>query len=379
MTIDRNEAVATIDPEPAERRSVVQLRGIHHVEMYVGNAYQAAHFYRGAFGFRPVARAGLATGTRDRASYALEQEKIRLVLTSPMDPDTSLGHHVAQHGDGVYDVAFAVDDVEDAFHAAVSRGARPVMEPVVSEDDGGRVVRATIGAFGEAVHSFIQRDGYEGPFLPGYAAHDAMGPVDPVGLVSVDHVAVSLDEGSLEEMVEFYQEVLGFHQSHAEMVWTERSAMNSKVVEDPSGSIKFPLQEPARAKGKSQIEEYLNFNKGAGSQHVAYLTDDIVATMRAVRRNGIQFLRVPDTYYEALEERVGKLAPGVLKSVQELGILIDSDDDGILLQTFSETLEGRPTFFVELIERRGARGFGAGNIKALFEAVEREQALRGTL
>jgi 4-hydroxyphenylpyruvate dioxygenase len=379
MTIDSNEPVATAGLELAERRSVVQLRGIHHVEMYVGNAYQAAHFYRGAFGFRPVARAGLATGTRDRASFALEQEKIRMVLTSPVDPDTPLGRHVARHGDGVYDVAFAVDDVEEAFHAAVSRGARPVMEPVASEDDGGRVVRATIGAFGEAVHSFIQRDGYEGPFLPGYAACEPMGEVDPVGLVSVDHVAVSLDEGSLEEMVAFYQDVLGFHQSHAEMVWTERSAMNSKVVEDPSGSIKFPLQEPARAKGKSQIEEYLNFNKGAGSQHVAYLTDDIVGTMRAVRRNGIRFVQVPGTYYDVLEDRVGKLAPGVLKAVQELGILIDSDDDGTLLQTFSEPLEGRPTFFVELIERRGARGFGAGNIKALFEAVEREQALRGTL
>lgn len=379
MTIDRNEAIATAALEPAEPRSVVQLRGIHHVEMYVGNAYQSAHFYRAAFGFRPVARAGLATGTRDRASYALEQEKIRMVLTSPVDPDTPLGRHVARHGDGVYDVAFAVDNVEEAFHAAVSRGARPVMEPVTSEDDGGRVVRATIGAFGEAVHSFVQRDGYEGAFLPGYAAYDAMGPVEPVGLVSVDHVAVCLDEGSLDEMVEFYKEVLGFHQSHAEMVWTERSAMNSKAVEDPSGSIKFPLQEPARAKGKSQIEEFLNFNRGSGSQHVAYLTDDIVGTMRAVRRNGIQFLRVPGTYYDALEERVGKLAPWALRAVQELGILIDSDDDGTLLQTFTETLEGRPTFFVELIERRGARGFGAGNIKALFEAVEREQALRGTL
>jgi 4-hydroxyphenylpyruvate dioxygenase len=253
------------------------------------------------------------------------------------------------------------------------------MEPVVMEDHGGRVVRATIGAFGEAVHSFIQRDGYEGAFLPGFEAYSATGPVEPVGLVSVDHVAVCLVEGSLDEMVAFYKDVLGFHQSHAEMVWTERSAMNSKAVEDPSGSIKFPLQEPARAKGKSQIEEYLNFNRGAGSQHVAYLTDDIVGAMRAVRRNGIQFLQVPYTYYEALEERVGNLGPVALRALQDLGILMDSDEDGTLLQTFSEPLEGRPTFFVELIERRGARGFGAGNIKALFEAVEREQALRGTL
>jgi 4-hydroxyphenylpyruvate dioxygenase len=359
--------------------SAVQLLGIDHVEMYVGNAYQAAHFYRNAFGFKPVARAGLATRARDRASFAMEQEKIRLVLTSPVDPDTAIARHVAQHGDGVYDVAFTVADVEEAFQAAVERGARPLVEPFVVEDDSGRVVRATIGAFGETVHSFIQRDGYEGRFLPGYLPIESMGIVEPTGLVSVDHVAVCLDEGSLDQMVEFYTQVLGFHQSHAEMVWTERSAMNSKVVEDPSGSIKFPMQEPARAKGKSQIEEYLDFNRGAGTQHVAYLTDDIVATMRSVRRNGIHFVRVPNTYYDALEGRVGKLTPEALQAFTELGILMDSDDDGTLLQTFTEPLEARPTFFVELIERRGARGFGAGNIKALFEAVEREQALRGTL
>jgi len=359
--------------------SAVQLRGIDHVEMYVGNAYQAAHFYRSAFGFRPAARAGLATGTRDRASFVLKQGDIDLVLTSALHPDTSVARHVAIHGDGVRDVAFRVDDVESAFAAAVEHGATPVLEPTASEDEGGRVVRATIGAFGDTVHSFIQRDDYEGTFLPGYQPIENMGPVDPVGLVSVDHVAVALDEGSLDRMVEFYTEVLGFHQSHAEMVWTERSAMNSKVVEDPTGSIKFPMQEPARAKGKSQIEEYLDFHRGAGTQHVAYATDDIVGTMRAVRRHGIQFLRVPGTYYEALEARVGRLAPWAFKAISELGILVDSDDDGTLLQTFTEPLEGRPTFFVELIERRGARGFGAGNIKALFEAVEREQALRGTL
>jgi 4-hydroxyphenylpyruvate dioxygenase len=359
--------------------SAVQLRGIDHVEMYVGNAYQAAHFYRSAFGFRPVGRAGLATGTRDRASYAMEQGKVRLVLTSAVGPDSPVARHVATHGDGVADVAFTVDDVEAAFDAAVSHGAHPVMEPVAVEDDGGRVVKATIGAFGDTVHSFIQREEYDGCFLPGYHAYDNMGPVEPVGFVAVDHVAVCLDEGSLDRMVDFYTRVLGFHQSHAEMVWTERSAMNSKVVEDPSGSIKFPMQEPARAKGKSQIEEYLDFHRGAGTQHVAYLTDDIVGTMRAVRRNGIQFLRVPHTYYEALEARVGKLAPWAFRTISELGILMDSDEDGTLLQTFTEPLEARPTFFVEVIERRGARGFGAGNIKALFEAVEREQALRGTL
>ncbi|HEX8906596.1 MAG TPA: 4-hydroxyphenylpyruvate dioxygenase [Longimicrobiaceae bacterium] len=373
--------MATMETEvgTAPTSSAVQLRGIDHVEMYVGNAYQAAHFYRAAFGFRPVGRAGLATGTRDRASYVMEQGDIRLVLTSPLNPDSAVARHVATHGDGVADVAFRVEDVQAAFEAAVAHGARPVAQPEMLEDEHGRVTRATIGAFGDTVHTFVQREDYGGCFLPGYLAYDNMGTVEPVGFVSVDHVAVCLDEGSLDQMVEFYTRVLGFHQSHAEMVWTERSAMNSKVVEDPSGSIKFPMQEPARAKGKSQIEEYLDFHRGAGTQHVAYLTDDIVGTMRAVRRNGIQFLRVPHTYYEALEARVGKLAPWAFRTVSELGILMDSDDDGTLLQTFTEPLEGRPTFFVEVIERRGARGFGAGNIKALFEAVEREQALRGTL
>lgn len=359
--------------------SAVQLRGIDHVEMYVGNAFLAAHFYRSAFGFRPVAKAGLATGMRDRASFAMEQGKIRLVLTSALTPDSPVARHVAQHGDGVRDVAFTVDDVAGAFEAAVSRGAKPVMEPTAVEDDRGRVVRATIGAFGDTVHSFVQRAEYDGRFLPGYAPFESTGPVVPTGLVAVDHVAVSLEEGSLDQMVEFYTEVLGFHQSHAEMVWTERSAMNSKVVEDPSGSIKFPLQEPARAKGKSQIEEYLDFHRGAGTQHVAYLTEDIIQAMRAIRGNGINFLRVPETYYQALEGRVGKLAPEAMRDLSTLGILVDREEDGILLQTFTEPLEGRPTFFVEVIERRGARGFGAGNIRALFEAVEREQAARGNI
>ncbi|HEX2091629.1 MAG TPA: 4-hydroxyphenylpyruvate dioxygenase [Longimicrobiaceae bacterium] len=372
------EEVATSEPRP---RSAVQLTGIHHVEMYVGNAYQAAHFYRTAFGFRPVAKAGLATGVRDRTSFAMEQGKIRLVLTSALDPDSPVARHVNRHGDGVHDVAFTVDDVAKAFEAAVSRGARPVMEPTVIEDERGRVVRATIGAFGDTVHSFIQLDGYQGRFLPGFQPFDNMGPVVPTGLTAVDHVAVSLEEGNLDAMVEFYTQVLGFHQSHAEMVWTERSAMNSKVVEDPTGSIKFPMQEPAHKEGlgKSQIDEYLDFHRGSGTQHVAYLTDDIVRAIRAIRGNGIQFNRVPHTYYEALEERVGKLDPELMREISDLGILVDSEEDGTLLQVFSEPLEGRPTFFVEVIERRGAKGFGAGNIKALFESIEREQALRGTL
>ena len=380
-TLNSISSMATIESEisPTPTASAVQLRGIDHVEMYVGNAYQAAHFYRGAFGFRPVARAGLASGMRDRTSFAMEQGKIRLILTSPLGPDSEIAQKVALHGDGVHDVAFRVDNVEDAFHVAVSRGARPIAEPVVLEDDRGRVVRATIGAFGDAVHSFIQRDAYDGRFLPGYLPFDTSAPIYPTGLEEVDHVAVSLEEGNLDAMVQFYTEVLGFHKSHAEMVWTERSAMNSKVVEDPTGSIKFPLQEPARAKGKSQIEEYLAFHRGAGTQHVAYLTRDIVRTMRAIRGNGVEFLRIPPTYYEALEARVGAIDPALMDELSQLGILVDRDDFGTLMQTFTEPLEGRPTFFVEVISRDGAKGFGAGNIKALFEAVEREQELRGNI
>ncbi|HLL48450.1 MAG TPA: 4-hydroxyphenylpyruvate dioxygenase [Longimicrobiaceae bacterium] len=372
--------MAKIEEEVATG-SAVQLRGIDHVEMWVGNAFQAAHFYRTIFGFRPIARAGLATGVRDRASFALEQGRIRLVVSSGLYPDSPIAQHVHRHGDGVRDVAFTVDDVEQAFEAAVSRGATPIMEPTAFADDSGRVVKATIGAFGDTVHSFIQRGDYAGRFLPHYQPVDHMGPAAQLGrgLVAVDHVAVSLEEGFLDAQVEFYTNVLGFHQSKHEMVWTERSAMNSKVVEDPTGSIKFPMQEPAPSKGKSQIEEYLDFHKGAGSQHVAYLTEDIFTVVRALQGNGIKFLRVPQTYYQMLEDRIGAVDPADMIPAAELGVQIDREEDGILLQTFTEPLEGRPTFFVEVIERRGAKGFGAGNIKALFESLEAEQALRGNI
>ncbi|HEV2148432.1 MAG TPA: 4-hydroxyphenylpyruvate dioxygenase [Longimicrobiaceae bacterium] len=370
--------MAKIEAEVATE-SAVQLRGIDHVEMWVGNAFQAAHFYRTIFGFRPIARAGLATGVRDRASFALEQGGVRLVVSSGLEPDGAIARHVHRHGDGVRDVAFTVDDVEQAFEAAVSRGATPIMEPTAYADEHGRVVKATIGAFGDTVHSFIQRGDYAGRFVPHFQPVDHMGPAAAVGLLAVDHVAVSLEEGDLDAMVDFYTHVLGFHQSKHEMIWTERSAMNSKVVEDPTGTIKFPMQEPAPSKGRSQVEEYLDFHKGAGSQHVAYLTDDIFSAVRSLQQDGIRFLRVPQTYYDALEARIGPVDPGDMAAARELGVLIDREEEGVLLQTFTEPLEGRPTFFVEVIERRGAHGFGAGNIKALFEALEAEQALRGNI
>jgi 4-hydroxyphenylpyruvate dioxygenase len=360
-------------------QSAVQLEGIDYVELYVGNAYQAAHFYRTMFGFSPVARAGLETGVRDRLSIVMEQGDIRLVLTSGLDPDSPITRHVALHGDGVKDVAFRVKDVESAYWTAVRRGAREVSPPQVHEDEHGRVVRATIAAPGDTVHSLVERHGYADARFPGFEAITDAPATRPTGFVEVDHVAVSMEQGQLDQWIAFYKDVLGFHQSHHEMVWTKHSAMNSKVVEDASGKIKFPIVEPAHNGGKSQVQEYLNFNHGAGAQHVAFLSNDIRATVRAIRENGIRFLHVPSTYYEVLEERVGAIEPAVMAELQELGILVDSEDEGRLLQIFSEPIEARPTMFVEVIERQGAQGFGSGNIKALFEAVERLQERRGNI
>jgi 4-hydroxyphenylpyruvate dioxygenase len=374
--------MATIDQEAIKVPAIqpaLRLDGIDYVELYVGNAYQAAHFYRTLFGFRPVARAGLETGVRDRLSIVMEQGDVRLVLTSGLEPDSPITRHVSLHGDGVKDVAFRVDDVESAFQTAVKRGARAVAEPRVHEDGEGRVVRATIGAPGDTVHTLVERHGYARTLFPSFEAIQDPPATTPTGIVEVDHVAVSMEQGQLDHWIAFYKDVLGFHQSHHEMVWTKHSAMNSKVVEDASGKIKFPIVEPAHNGGKSQVQEYLNFNHGAGAQHVAFLSHDIRASVRAIRDNGVRFLRIPSTYYEVLEERVGAIDPGTMSELQELGILVDSEEDGRLLQIFSEPVEARPTMFLELIERQGAQGFGSGNIKALFEAVEREQERRGNI
>jgi 4-hydroxyphenylpyruvate dioxygenase len=374
--------MATIESDVIQdgaAQSALRLDGIDYVELYVGNAYQAAHFYRTMFGFKPVARAGMETGVRDRLSIVMVQGDIRLVLTSGLNPDSPISRHVALHGDGVKDVAFRVEDVAAAFQIAVERGARGVAEPHVHEDERGRVVRATIGAPGDTVHSLVERHGYAATLFPGFEAITSAPTTHAVGFTEVDHVAVSMESGHLDEWIRFYKEVLGFHQSHHEMVWTKNSSMNSKVVEDPSGKIKFPIQEPSQAGTNSQVQEYLNFNHGSGAQHVAFLCDDICHTVRAIRENGVRFLDIPGTYYEVLEERVGAIQPAVMAEYQELGILVDSDEDGRLMQIFSEPVEARPTMFVEVIERRGARGFGSGNIKALFEAVERQQERRGTI
>jgi 4-hydroxyphenylpyruvate dioxygenase len=356
----------------------LQLKGTDYIELYVGNAHQAAHFYRMTFGFAPVAYAGPETGVRDRVSFLITQGNIRLVLTSAVDTDHAIAHHVALHGDGVKDIALSVDDAAHAFEHAVRNGARPVAEPTVFEDAQGKTITATIGVYGDTVHTFVQRAGTDGAFLPNYKAIKNPPPATPIGLTEVDHVAVCVEAGTLDQWVAFYRQVLGFHQMHEENIETEYSAMNSKAMEDASGKVKFPMMEPAPSKRKSQIEEYLSFYHGPGAQHIAALSNDIVATVRALRANGIEFRPTPDTYFDMLEQRVGRIDVDVA-ALREMNILVDRDQWGYLMQIFAKPVQSRPTLFCEIIQRVGARGFGSGNIKALFESIEREQALRGTL
>ena len=349
-----------------------------YIELYVGNAKQAAHFYRTALGFKPIAYAGLETGERDRVSFILEQGEIRLVLTASITPDSAVAEHVLLHGDGVRDIAFAVDDAAMAFEIAVERGAEPILEPTVIEDEASRIIKATIGAFGHTVHSFIQRSNSQWEILPHYQPLPASWSVPATSLSAIDHVAISVEEGQLDRWIDFYRDVLGFHLSHQEDISTSHSAMNSKVVQNKLNNIKLPIMQPAPGLRKSQIQEYLTFHKGPGAQHLAFSSADIVNTVRALQANSVEFLRTPDTYYDMLGSRVGKVDQDI-KALRELGILVDRDDWGYLLQIFTKPLQTRPTLFVEIIQRVEARGFGGGNIKALFEAIEREQAIRGTL
>jgi 4-hydroxyphenylpyruvate dioxygenase len=355
-----------------------ELKGFDYIEFYVGNAAQAAHFYRSAFGFKVTARAGLETGVRDRVSILLEQNEIRLLLTAAQGPDSPVAEHVRVHGDSVKDIAFLVDDVERAFARAVANGASPVAEPARLEDDQGCILKATVAAYGDTVHSFVQRDAYEGPFLQGYQAITDRESRSRVGLRAVDHLAISAEAGGLDRLVEFYCDVFGFHLSHQEDVASEYSAMNSKVVQDRTGRIKFPIVEPAPSKRKSQIDEYLFYHRGPGVQHIALLADDIVTSVRSLLDNDIEFLRTPAAYYDVLEHRLGGIDID-RKAIRELGILVDRDEWGYLMQTFTKPLHSRPTVFLEIIQRKEARGFGGGNIRALFEAMEREQLRRGNL
>jgi 4-hydroxyphenylpyruvate dioxygenase len=357
------------------------INGTDFIEFYVGNAKQASHYYRSAFGFELVAYRGPETGTRDRSSYLLQQHKVRLVLTTPLSPDHPIAAHIHQHGDGVRDIALWVDDARQAFSLAVERGARPAQEPTVFRDDGGEVVIAGIHTYGDTIHSLVERRNYRGLFLPGFQPVTSRVAAAPVGLLHVDHCVGNVELGAMNRWVNFYQDVMGFRNLISfddKDISTEYSSLMSKVVASGNDRIKFPINEPAKGRKKSQIDEYLEFYRGAGVQHLAIATNDIVHTVTELRDRGIDFLRVPSTYYDTVLERVGKIDED-LGPLKELGILVDRDDEGYLLQIFTKPVEDRPTLFYEIIQRKGARSFGKGNFKALFEAIEREQELRGNL
>ncbi|MBD0330750.1 MAG: 4-hydroxyphenylpyruvate dioxygenase [Thermoleophilia bacterium] len=357
------------------------LDGWDHIELWVGNAKQAAYFYEHAFGFRRIAYAGPETGVRDRASYVLEQGDVRFVLSSGLRRESPVGEFACLHGDGVKDIALRVPDARAAYREAVQRGARGVAEPHWSEDEHGRVELASIATYGDVVHTFVNRGEYEGVYLPGYVAQSSNGADGGVGLVTIDHVVGNVELGRMEHWVDFYERVFGMTEMihfSDEDISTEYSALMSKVMTDGQGKIKFPINEPAEGKRKSQIEEYLEYNHGPGVQHIALTTENIVETVEALQRRGVIFLNTPEAYYEEVPERVGEIAESY-EDLRRLRILADRDDDGYLLQIFTKTAQDRPTLFFEVIERHGARGFGDGNFKALFEAIEREQALRGNL
>ncbi len=357
----------------------LKLRKIHHVEMWVGNAKQAAYFYRKAFGFSQIAYAGLETGVRDRCSYALEQGQAKLLLTSSFDPDSEISEHVRRHGDGVKDICFHVGETDKTFEETLKRGAEPVREPWDMEDENGVVRRATIKTYGDTVHSFVSDKGYRGPFLPGYVADPV--PTEDAGLLRFDHMVGNVELGKMEFWADWYSDVLGFKRYihfGEDQISTEYSALMSIVMSDNSYAIKFPINEPAIGRRKSQIDEYLDFYRGPGVQHLAMLTRDIVKTVTRLMDAGVRFIEVPDAYYDALPERIGEIDESV-RDLQPLGILADRDHEGYLLQLFTQPVVDRPTLFFEIIQRKGSRGFGEGNFKALFEAIEREQAKRGNL
>jgi 4-hydroxyphenylpyruvate dioxygenase len=370
-----------ISPEQSQVQDTFPINGTDYIEFWVGNAKQSALYYRAAFGFEVAGYRGPETGVRDRASYLLQQQKIRFVLTSPLGPEGPVAAHVAKHGDGVRDLAFWVDDARDAWKKAVQRGARSVQEPTVTRDVNGEVVVAGIATYGDTIHSIVERRNYKGLFLPGFRAASSPFRPPPTGLKYVDHCVGNVELGKMNEWVEFYARVLGFHNILTfddKDISTEYSALMSKVMSNGNGRIKFPINEPAEGKKKSQIEEYLDFYRGPGVQHIALATDDIVATVRALTSRGVEFLTVPRSYYEALPGRVGRIDED-LAPLAELGILVDRDDEGYLLQIFGKPVQDRPTLFYEIIQRKGAKSFGKGNFKALFESIEREQALRGNL
>jgi len=357
------------------------INGTDYIEFYVGNAKQAAHYYQTAFGFQPLAYAGLETGLTDRTSYVLQQGKIRFVLTTGMHPDSPIGEHVRKHGDGVKVVALWVDDARSAFEETVCRGAKTYMNPTVNTDQLGEVVLSGIHTYGETIHVFVERKNYSGLFLPGYIPWEPSYRPSDVGLKYVDHMVGNVDWGQMNTWVDFYANVMGFKQLVSfddKDISTEYTALMSKVMSNDNGYIKFPINEPAKGKKKSQIEEYIEFYHGSGVQHVAMATDNIIETVGALKARGVEFLTVPESYYETVTERVGMIDED-LAELKKRGVLIDRDEEGYLLQLFSKPVEDRPTVFYEIIQRKGAKSFGKGNFKALFESIEREQERRNTL
>ncbi|WP_134701948.1 4-hydroxyphenylpyruvate dioxygenase [Ammoniphilus sp. YIM 78166] len=362
----------------ASTQDLFPVQEVDYVEFYVGNAKQAAHFYATAFGFKPVAYSGLETGERNKVSYVLEQSRIRFVISGTLSDKHPVAEFVLKHGDGVKDVALRVDDVEKAYKGAISRGAIGIMEPHTLADEHGTVKKAIIGTYGDTIHTLIERQDYKGLFMPGFQAIETTVPYQSTGLIGIDHVVGNVE--SMEEWVSYYENVMGFKAMihfDDEDISTEYSALMSKVMTN-GARIKFPINEPAEGKRKSQIQEYLDYYNGAGVQHLALLTNDIVKTVTSLRANGVEFLATPDSYYDMLNERVGKIDEDV-ERLRELKILVDRDDEGYLLQIFTKPIVDRPTLFIEIIQRKGARGFGEGNFKALFESIEREQERRGNL
>jgi 4-hydroxyphenylpyruvate dioxygenase len=357
------------------------LNGTDHVEFYVGNAKQSAYYYQMAWGYKLIAYSGPETGVREKASYVLEQNKVRLVLTTAIDVNSEIAQHHLKHGDGVKFLSIWVDDATKSFEETVKRGAVPYMEPTRFEDENGYVIISGIRTYGDTVHKFVERSNYTGPFLPGFKAVENGLDVKPVGLKYIDHCVGNVELGKMDEWVKFYEDVMGFKlllTFDDKDISTEYSALMSKVVSNGNGYIKFPINEPAEGKKKSQIEEYLDFYHGAGVQHIAIEVQDILETVAELRRRGIEFLYVPETYYDDVLDRVGQIDENI-EDLKKLNILVDRDESGYLLQIFTKPVEDRPTLFYEIIQRRGAQSFGKGNFKALFESIEREQAIRGNL
>jgi len=370
-----------LEKENPEAEDFLPLLGTDFVELYVGNAKQAAFYYQQAWGFEPVAYSGLETGRKDSVSYVMQQDKIRLVLTSPLSPGGDINAHINKHGDGVKIVALWVDDARKSYIETTNRGAKSYVEPYVLEDGNGSVVISGIHTYGETVHLFIERKNYSGDFLPGYKPYTPKFKVEPTSLKFIDHMVGNVGWNEMNKWCEFYANVMGFAQLVSfddKDISTDFTALMSKVMSNGNGRIKFPINEPAEGKKKSQIEEYIDFYNGAGVQHIALATDNIIETVTKLKNRGVEFLYVPESYYDTVLERVGEIDEE-LAPLKELGVLIDRDDEGYLLQIFTKPVLDRPTMFFEIIQRKGAKSFGKGNFKALFEAIEREQEMRGTL